>query len=328
MGRRLRKAVLIALAGLVLLVLVAAWILVPYSMRVQHFSANPQQGYSADFYLYLSPGARERGLKGEKVVLLVQPNNSGTNSDDPEVHRKDAWWTGFGRHSLADDLEVALLVPAFVRPAKDWQVYTHALDRDVLTTDRADIGRIDLQLLAMIDQVSEHLAGQDLAMEPRILLQGYSASGMFANRFAFLHPDRVMAVSAGSPGGWPIAPISRYEQETLDWPAGVADMQTLTGKPFDRAAMQQVPQLIVMGDEDTNDSVDFIDGWDKPAAEQLERLFGTTPLDRWQKISEIYRQQGMQADFLLVPGVGHDRKALQKHTTGFFRRQLNRDADP
>ena len=127
---------------------------------------------------------------GKEITLLVQPNNSGINSDDPNVHRRDAWFTGFERKSIADELGVILLVPAFIRPGEDWQIYTHALDRDTLTTERVDLKRIDLQLIAMIDFARAGLGKQGFQVDEKILIQGFSASGMFANRFTILHPER------------------------------------------------------------------------------------------------------------------------------------------
>jgi hypothetical protein len=300
----------------------AAWQLGPYWLRVDAVPADPAAGFHAGYFLYVSPAARRLAQSGRPVVILVQPNNSGTTSDDPAVHRKDAWWTGFGRHGLADELGTALLVPAFLRPAVDWRIYTHALDRDVLTTRRRDLARLDLQLLAMIDDARARLAADGLASDPAVLLQGYSASGMFANRFAVLHPARVKAVAAGSPGGWPIAPVATVGGEALPYPAGVADLDTLVGRPFDLAAWRAVPQLLVMGDRDDNDGLDFGDGWDEDAAAQVDRLFGATPLERWDDAARLYREAGADARFLLVPGVGHDRRALQVHTTAFFRAVL------
>ncbi len=315
MNKKLRL-MLISL-GLVVLLLPCV-VLGPYVLRVQHFTADPEAGYHADFYLYVSPGARQAAQTGEAVTVLVQPNNSGTNSDDPEVHRKDAWWMGFGRHGLADDLGVVLLVPAFLRPAQDWHIYTHALDRDVLTTERVDLGRLDLQLLKMVDHARAVLEAEGVPTNEKVLLQGYSASGMFANRFTTLHPHRVLAVATGSPGGWPIAPVPHYNGEDLPYPAGVADLEALIGQPFDSTAYQAVPQLIVMGALDDNDSLDFSDGWDKEAAAQVDRLFGPDPISRWSGAEAVYHAAGAQARFLLVEGVGHDRKKLQPYSTSFF----------
>ncbi len=313
-----RKILGIAIVLVVLLVAVPAFFIVPFTLRVQRFEAEPLLGFHADFYLYVSPGARRAASAGELVTLLVQPNNSGINSDDPEVHRKDAWWTCFGRHGIADELQVVLLVPAFLRPKEDWQIYTHAFDRDVLTTARADLSRLDLQLLAMVDRARSTLTAEGMTTDPRFLIQGFSASGMFANRFAVLHPDRIKAVAAGSPGGWPIAPISLAAGEELAFPAGVADIGELTGKPFDLLAYRKVPQLIIMGSLDDNDSVDFRDGWDEEQAAVLDRLFGVDPRSRWAHAECLYREAGADVRFVLVDGVGHDRKALQKYTTRFF----------
>ncbi len=319
---RTTKIVLFFLAGLLtLLIIVPTVYILPYTLRLQHFAANPDQGYHADFYLYLSPKARQLAQDGQPVTILVQPNNSG-NSDDPEVHRKDAWWMGLGRSNVADDLGVALLVPAFLRPSKDWHIYTHALDRDVFTTDREDVRRTDVQLLAMVDQARSSLGEKGLDVHPKFLLQGYSASGMFANRFAALHPEQVRAVAAGSPGGWPIAPVEQYEDTPLPYPIGVADLKMIAGRSFQKKAYREMPQLLVMGSLDDNDSVDFTDGWDEEHAATVDRLFGSDPLTRWDDAQRLYQQAGAKARFLLIDEVGHDRKALQHWTTAFFHEVL------
>lgn len=313
----MRKNLLIAMGLLLAFAVIAgAALLGPFAMRVQHFAAEPDAGYHADFYLYLSPGANAIARRGGMVTVLVQPNNSGTNSDDSSVHRRDAWWTGFERSKVADALGVALLVPAFPRPAVDWKVYTHALDRDVLTTARPDLARLDLQLLAMIDHARASLEADGVMTDRRVLVQGFSASGMFANRFTVLHPDRVKAAAVGAPGGWPIAPLATWKGEALPYPAGVADIQALTGKPFNARAFRAVPQLLVMGALDDNDSLDFEDGWDKQAALQVDRLFGADPQARWPGAQQAYA--GTATHFLRVPGIGHDRVKLQEHTTRFF----------
>ena len=319
--RRLGLALIIIVA---LSAIAAGAMIGPYYFRVQHYPANTRAGYHADFYLYVSPGARSAAQNGGRQTILVQPNNSGTNSDDAGVHRRDAWWTGWERQSVADELGVILLVPAFIRPGEDWKIYTHALDRDSLTTKRSDLARPDLQLLAMVEEARRALSQQGIQAEEKILIQGYSASGMFANRFAALHPERVKAVAAGSPGGWPIAPLAVFAGEALPYPAGVADLETLSGTPFDADRNKSVPQLIVMGSADDNDSLDFRDGWDEEPAALVDRLFGKDPQARWKNSESVYKAAGANAQFILVDGVGHDRKKLQSYSTDFFKRVLGR----
>jgi hypothetical protein len=114
-------------------------------------------------------------------------------------------------------------------------------------------------------------------------------------------------------------PVATFEGEVLLYPAGVADVQ------FDREAFARVPQLFVMGSLDDNDSLDFRDGWDEDAARQIDRLFGADPQTRWSRAEQIYRACGVDAKFILVDGVDHDRKKLQKHSTEFFRGILQRE---
>lgn len=317
-----RKLVWSGAGLLAALIAIPSFVFSPYVMRVRHVPANPEAGFHADYFFYVSPKAARSAAEGKTVTILVQPNNSGTNSDDPSVHRKDAWWTGLGRKPIADELGVVLLVPAFVRPGQDWHIYSHAIDRDTLTTERPDLARLDLQLIAMIDHLRQTLARESVNASPKILIQGFSASGMFSNRFTALHPDRVLASASGSPGGWPIAPLSQIGGEPLPYPAGVADVESLTGNPFDTAAFNSVPQLFVLGSLDDNDSLDFRDGWDEAPAAQVDRLFGSDPQSRWKPAEEVYRTAGANAQFLLIEGIGHDRRALQQYTTDFFRKVL------
>src|SRR5262249_49789076 len=131
----------------------------------------------------------------------------------------------FDYRRIADQLGTPMLIPIFSRPSSEPTIYTHALDRDTLITARPDLQRLDLQLIAMIDDARNRLGGID----GRVLIVGFSASGMFADRFTALHPDRVRGAAIGSPGGWPIAPMSTYAGHTLRYPVGVGDLETLVG---------------------------------------------------------------------------------------------------
>jgi hypothetical protein len=146
---------------------------------------------------------------------------------------------------------------------------------------------------------------------------------MFANRFTVLHPARVKAAAIGSPGGWPIAPMESFNGEQLPYPAGISDIPSLTDAPFNSAAYNRIPQLVYMGSADDNDSLDYADGWDEKDAQLVDKLFGDDPLSRWQEAESIYKEAGTNVQFLLIDGVGHDRKELQKYSTEFFKKVLN-----
>jgi dienelactone hydrolase len=319
--RRLGLALIIIIA---LGAIAAGAMIGPYYFRVQHFPANTGAGYHADFYLYVSPRARSAAQSGGRQTILVQPNNSGTNSDDADVHRRDAWWTGWERQSVTDELGVILLVPAFIRPGEDWKIYTHALDRDSLTTKRADIARLDLQLLAMIDHATRRLALEGIMLDKRVVMVGYSASGMFVNRFVFLHPERVKAAAIGSPGGWPIAPVGKWNGKALPYPIGIADLGTVAGAPFKKRLVEKVPLFVFMGADDTNDSVIFGDSYETVEKELVFELFGKTPAERWPAAEGIYRNAIPTSQFKLYPAVGHKlTKEMMADVIKFLEKHLN-----
>lgn len=76
-------------------------------------------------------------------------------------------------------------------------------------------------------------------------MMGFSASGQFSNHFAILHPERILATAAGSPGGcWPLAPIDRWQGEALNYNVGIADVEALTGIAIDPAKLRAVPLFL------------------------------------------------------------------------------------
>jgi dienelactone hydrolase len=238
-------------------------------------------------------------------TILVLPNNAGKTSDDFAVHEADVKRKIKNNAEVADLLGVALLMPVFPRPATDWQIYTHALDRDSMLTDKKQYKRFDLQLAAMIDNAREKLKAEKLKTNKRVLMLGWSASGMFVNRFTFLHPKRVEAAVIGSPGGWAIAPIAAYKEKLLRYPIGTGDFKTISGQNLDIKNLRKVPLLMFLGDKDDNDSVVFRDSYEKEDEDLIFALFGKTPVERWEDSKKLYQDAKLSAEFRLYPNAAH-----------------------
>jgi predicted esterase len=290
---------------LAFLFLVGLWSAVTFSLRLTKAAPAADAAFRWPYYLYTPIWLEDNRILGRPIHLLILPNNTGIASDDPAVDERAAGNMVFPFQLIFGDLDVAILIPTFPRPAAEWQYYTHALDRDTLLVDRPDLRRIDLQLEAMIDDATNRLSRKGWTVDRKALMFGFSASGMFVNRFTVLHPERVLAAAVGSPGGWPIAPVSDWEGQTLRYPIGVADVQELTGEAFDLESFRQVPLLFFMGDRDTNDSVPYDDGYDDQDQDLIYGLFGRTPVERWDDAEAIYASIGADAEFRMYPGVDH-----------------------
>jgi len=274
--------------------------------------ANSKAGFGYPYYLYVPPEVRNEPDKKAIQTILVVPNNTGKVDDDLAVHEADVKKRMSTSNAVASFLKVAVLMPVFPRPQSDWQTYTQALDRDSMLTTKIELRRLDLQLVAMIDDARAKLKLDGINFDKRVFINGFSASGMFTNRFTFLHPDRVKAAAIGSPGGWPIAPVEKYRNKTLRYPIGVADLKTVAGKKLDLEALRKVPLFVFLGDKDTNDSVPFGDSYDDVDRELINPLLGATPVSRWNISEQLYKDAGLNAEFKLYPDVPHTVTPLMR----------------
>jgi hypothetical protein len=210
--------------------------------------ANPDAGFQYPYYLY----AADSFVGAEPSPMLVETNNTGTATDDFSVHRRAAEELisgGFPRR-LADELRVPLLVPVFPRPETepvDWRHYTHQLDRQTLQVSDGPLERIDLQLLRMVDDAQQRLESELYPAADDIMLNGFSASGNFVDRFTVLHPDRVRSVTAGGLNGMTVLPLSEMNGRTLNYHVGIADVEELTGEAVEVDALDDVNQFPYMG---------------------------------------------------------------------------------
>lgn len=263
---------------------------------------HPELGFHWPYLLYIPIQSITDTLP---LPILVLPNNTGTGNDTFDIHIEVATDLLMDFRPVANELRTPMLIPIFPRPFEHWHLYTQALNRAVMLTKIDSLARLDRQLLAMIDHARGLLQEQGRATTPDILLFGYSASGQFADRFTVLHPDRVRAAAIGSPGGWPIAPLTHYQGKLLRYPVGIGDLETLTGERFNREAYQQTPILLFMGDEDTNDAVVFEDAFGPDDKETIFHLFGHTPIARWSSVLTVHAQAGCDCRFKLYEDVGH-----------------------
>jgi pimeloyl-ACP methyl ester carboxylesterase len=151
----------------------------------------------------------------------------------------------------------------------------------------------------------------------RFFLQGYSGGAQFVHRYLLLHPERLRAVSLGAPGAVTLP------DEQVDWWAGVRDVQSLFGKPFDAAGLCQVPIQLVISDADT-------ETWEireQPAScywpVEADRLRANR-VDRMRVLHRALLGLGAQVELQVLKGLQHGQgpgpaATLAQH---FFAEQL------
>ena len=214
-----------------------------------------------------------------------------------------------------------MLVPIFPRSATNWTFYTHALDRDALLAKEDDIKRLDLQLLAMIKDAQHQLKQDGIRLHEKFFITGFSASGTFANRFSLLHPDVIQATASGGINAIAILPVAQLNNQPLNYPLGIADVEKITGKKVDLNAFQKLPILLYMGALDNNDAAAFDDAYSNEERAIVYELMGTQMIPaRWQFIQEIYQKNGVSADFRTYPNIGHGTDlTINNDVAAFFQ---------
>jgi len=292
-------------------------------LRSVQVPADSDAGFEYPYYLYV-PESTQTG----PVPMLVEPNNTGTATDDFEQHRDAARKLSRGEYNwtrtYSEALAVPLLVPAFPRPRSDpvdGLHYVHALDEQTMRIDSGPLERVDLQLRRMVEHAQELLRSMSYPIADDIMLNGFSASGNFVNRFTALHPDIVRSVTAGGVNGTLILPLERAKGHTLDYHIGVADLEEITGERFDIDEWRDVSQLIYMGSEDENDTIPYDDAWsDQQRAVALDVYGEDMQDDRMPYCEGVYDDAGADAQFRIYEGVGHRSPIeIQRDVVAFHR---------
>ena len=285
--------------------------------------AAPEKGFHFPYVIFIPKSAQGKASSH----LLVEPNNTGRPDDDIEVHRAAA--IRLARDSsvgnfVAVRLGIPLLVPVFPRPSSIEDTYTHSLDRDTMLICEGPLKRLDEQLIAMAEDARGRLAALGHPVTAKLLLNGFSASALFANRFTFLHPEIVAAAAFGGVNGFIMVPAAERSGRPLQFPLGLADFEEIAEHPFDRGAYSRVPQFSYMGEKDTNDAVMHDDAYSADERALILELFGRAMVpDRWDAVQAVYREQKLPIEFKTYPGIPHGTNgAMNSEIAEFFRRVI------
>jgi hypothetical protein len=286
--------------------------------QVIRIPANPAKGFNYPYYLKI-PGNMVAGR-----YLMVESTNTGISTDDLSVQEDRVKNIHVMNHQLSSMLDVPLLIPVFPRPQSQILVHTHDLDRDTLLIQTGEMARLDLQLKAMIHHAQGLLAVNRVSVKEKVLMTGYSASGRFATKFAALHPEMVFALSAGGIDGASILPVTELNGRALRFPVGVADMEVLTGKPFDLEGYKKVRQFIFMGGKDTSDMTLNDDGYDREDSALVWDVLGKDMVKvRWPAYQRVMKESGAAVQFRTYEEIGHSNTyEMFLDQAAFFRASM------
>mgnify|MGYP001810695719 CR=1 FL=1 len=293
---------------------------IPTADTVLKIEAHPEMGFNFPYFLRIPKGVTHTSV----TYLMVETNNSGNN--DSFAHHEQETYKEIIRNSLGaslcEVLKVPFLRPVFPRPAREWWLYTHAYDKDAAHITKGPMKRLDLQLIAMTEHARGILKGYGIPVAEKVLMNGFSASGTFANRFTAIHPERVAAVACGGINGIAMLPVNKLNGKSLNYPLGTDDIKKLFGHEFDLKAYRVVPQFIYMGALDDNDAVTFDDAYSKTERATVYRLLSQKMLpDRFSRCDSIYAENKVNATFKTYSHIGHGTdRLIYSEVLAFFKK--------
>jgi len=301
--------------------------------------AMPEKGFKWPYYLRIPSNEYKEFNKSIKRYLMVDMLNTQERIEGGERLTKFRMEENFLLSvNVAEELWAPLIIPLIPRSNAYYNVidkgvedenlvYEHQLDRDTvflkeLMKDKVigeqiklsyqdkgydinDFLDIDKQVLSMIDHAIEYLNKYDHKVENKVMWNGFSASGEFANRFTLFYPHRVKAMASGGAMAGTIIPLETYKGENLIYPIGIYEYEKITGRKFDLVEQNKVAKLTYMGELDNDDTLMYSDTYGKVEREIIKKLFGSEIKSRTKNTLQVYKQAGGKGAFVYVKDTGH-----------------------
>lgn len=167
--------------------------------------------------------------------------------------------------------------------------------------------RYDEVLLAMVDEVGQALN----ARFEKFSLFGYSGGGHFANRFYYLHPERLRSVSIGAPGSVTLI------DEGKQWWVGTGGIEAIFGKCLNLNALRDVDVQLLVGAAD-------LETWEihyEPGSVQyMEGIndSGRTRVERNATLALNLQEHGIRVQQDIVPNTAHAGMSVVPYVQDFL----------
>jgi pimeloyl-ACP methyl ester carboxylesterase len=226
--------------------------------------------------------------------------------------------------TFADSIPCAVLQPLFpagIEGPNDLDSYKKLRSKSLSS---------DLVLLSMLDEVATRWPHVDTK---KIFLMGFSGGGQFAQRFLYIHPDRLSAVSIGAPGKVTLLD----DQET--WPKGIKNVQHVFDRSIDLRSITAVNIHMVVGSKDTGaHGGNEFKQWQEEMKKKIVKAkeagsdheaalttnvdapeTGRGRLGTLQNVQELWKDQGIEAHLDIVDGVGHSADGVRSCVLDFLR---------
>lgn len=248
--------------------------------------------------------------------IVVEANN--LESEDSKKILEQGIQTGYRLACLTRDLPAPIIIPLI--PSHINYPYLQQLSTECFDIPKGDKNyRIDEQVVRIINKSKAILKNEvGLTASDKIFLNGYSSSGVFAQRFALLHPDVVETACIGGASGSIPVPT-----KDLSYPLGIADYEQLTEKEFDFENYSKIKFRYYVGELETqNKSNTRVDDFGNLApmhdmsyfnrsvpvdvGKKQREIFGKDMFSRAERTIQVLKSLGIDIQHEIILGRGHN----------------------
>lgn len=260
------------------------------------------------------------GMKDDVEMFVEMYNSGGRETDNYSENVRHAM-TDKGNpiennyQDVITDFPIVVPIVPCLKGLPDFQQMSLESVRDF---------RIHEKVKECIDDARmqiEQITGKKV--QDKIFLRGYSASGLFAQRFALAYPELINRALIGGAAGTIPVPTKK-----LKYPIGIQDYETLFGKEFDSEEYKKIQfayyvgeregakagSYDINGDKITNDNQIPAPMHDmsfrsvttpKDVGVEQRKLLGQTLNERYKNAIEANKRYGIDIEGIVVSGSSH-----------------------
>lgn len=220
----------------------------------------------------------------------------------------------------------APMLYVYVPRENENEPYYQHLARECFTSNDLKYPRCDLLVKQSILDAQTKLksiSGKDVS--DKIVLNGYSTSGVFAQRFAEIHPKIISkAIIGAATGSIPIP------SKDLDWPFGIRNFEELFGKKFEEESYKKIQFAYYVGEleaketsnrrDENGDIVPMHDisyltiSSPEDIATRYRAMFGINLHKRFTNVIDWYKQNGYKIISKIYRGADHKSLGTSAYT--------------
>ena len=283
---------------------------IPY--KIKFLSANINNGINIPSILAIPL------LNDVNNQIVVESNN--LESENFYEILEQGVQTGVRLANVTRDLPAPIVVP-LIPSYKDYPYLQQLSSECFMISSNDKYYRIDEQIVRIIDK-SKHVLEKEigLSVKDKIFLNGYSSSGVFAQRFALLHPDIIETVCIGGASGSIPIPTEEFA-----YPIGISDYSSLIGKNFDYENYSKIKFRYYVGEFETKRKSDSrVDDFGNPApihdmsyldrsvptnvGKEHRKSLGTEMFTRAKNTIQVLQNLGFDIKHDVIYGRGHNNE--------------------